>query len=68
MFVFIFYKGNVGAILGNPLIIFIVIHLKTGNVIHPTTELPELTQDWGNRFSESTNRTLFPPGPRRKEK
>ena len=28
-------------------------------------ELPELTQDWGNRLWEGTNRTLCAPGPRR---
>ena len=27
----------------------------------------ELTQDWGNRRLEGTNRTLCTPGPRRKE-
>ena len=26
--------------------------------INPTIEPPELTQDWGNRLSEDTNRTL----------
>ena len=35
--------------------------------INPTTEPPELTQDWENRFLEGTNRTLGAPGPRRKE-
>ena len=30
-------------------------------------ELPELTQDWGNRLLEHTNKTLCTPGPRRKE-
>ena len=33
--------------------------------INPTVELPELTQDWGNRLLEGTNRTLCAPGPRR---
>ena len=32
-----------------------------------TIELPELTQDWGNRLLEGTNKTLCTPGPRRKE-
>ena len=41
-------------------------HLKE-IVINPTIELPELTQDWGNRHLEGTNRTLCKPGPRRKE-
>ena len=27
----------------------------------------ELTQDWGNRILEGTNKTLCTPGPRRKE-
>ena len=26
--------------------------------INPTTELPELTQDWGNRLEEDANRTV----------
>ena len=34
---------------------------------NPTRELPELTQDWGNRLLEGTNRTLCTLGPRRKE-
>ena len=29
--------------------------------------ITELTQDWGNRLSEGTNKTLCVPGPRRKE-
>ena len=35
--------------------------------IKPTIEPAELTQDWGNRLLEGTNRTLCAPGPRRKE-
>ena len=35
--------------------------------INPTVESPELTQDWGNRLLEGTNKTLCAPGPRRKE-
>ena len=35
--------------------------------INPTTELPELTQDWGNRLLEGTNKNLWAPGPRTKE-
>ena len=35
--------------------------------INPTMEPPELTQDWGNRLLEGTNRTLCSPGPMRKE-
>ena len=35
--------------------------------INPTIELPEITQDWGNRLLEGTNRTLCTTGPRRKE-
>ena len=31
-----------------------------------TIEPPELTQDWGNRLLEGTNKTLCAPGPRRK--
>ena len=35
--------------------------------INPTIEPPELTQDWGNRLLEGTNKTLYAPGPRRKD-
>ena len=35
--------------------------------INPTIEPPELTQDWGNRLLEGTNKTLDAPGPRKKE-
>ena len=41
--------------------------LLGGVTINPTTEPPELTQDWGNRLLDGTNKTLCPPGPRRKE-
>ena len=35
--------------------------------INPTVEPPELTQDWGNRLLEGTNRSLCAPEPRIKE-
>ena len=35
--------------------------------INPTIEPPKLTQDWGNRLLEGTNKTLCAPGPKRKE-
>ena len=35
--------------------------------INPTTELPELTQHWGNRLLEDTNRTLCAPGERSRD-
>ena len=35
--------------------------------INPAIELPKLSQEWGNRLLEGTNRTLCAPGPRRKE-
>ena len=35
--------------------------------INPKIELPELTQDWGNRLFEGTNRNLCALGPRGKE-
>ena len=35
--------------------------------INPTIEPTELTQDWGDRLLEGTNRTLCAPEPRRKE-
>ena len=35
--------------------------------INPTIELPELTQDWGSRLWEDTDKTFCTPGPRRKE-
>ena len=34
--------------------------------INPTIELPEFTQDWGNRLLEGTNRNLCTPGPKEK--
>ena len=34
--------------------------------VNPTIELSELTQNWGHRLSQGTNRTLCAPGPRRK--
>ena len=36
-------------------------------VINSTIEPPELTQDWGNKFLENTNKILCAPGLRRKE-
>ena len=35
--------------------------------INSTIEPPELTQGWGNRLMEGTNKTLCPSEPRRKE-
>ena len=35
--------------------------------INPTIELPELTEDWGNRLLEGTNRSVCMLGPRGKE-
>ena len=35
--------------------------------VDPPIELPEFTQDLGNRLLEGANKTLCPPGPRRKE-
>ena len=35
---------------------------------NPIIELPELTQDWGNRLLEGTDKNLCAPGLRRKEK
>ena len=43
------------------------ISLLGGVTINPNIELPELTQDWGNRPLEGTKKTLCTPGPRRKE-
>ena len=34
--------------------------------INPTIELPELTQDWGNRLLEGTNKTLRTPRTQQK--
>ena len=36
--------------------------------INPIIKLPELTQDWGNRLLEGTNRTLDPDCTRTQEK
>ena len=38
-----------------------------GGAINSTTEPPELTQDWGNRLWEGTNKSFCAPGPSRKE-
>ena len=38
-----------------------------GGAINPTIEPPELTQDWGNRLLEGTDKTLCTPRPRRKK-
>ena len=35
--------------------------------ITPTVEPPELTEDWGNRLLEGTNRSVCMLGPRGKE-
>ena len=35
--------------------------------INPTIEPSELTQDWGNRLLEGTNKSLRTLGPRRRE-
>ena len=35
--------------------------------VSPTIEPPELTQDWGNRLLEGTNKTLCTSGSRRKD-
>ena len=43
------------------------ITLSEEVAINPTIEPPELTQDLGNRLLEGTNKTLYVPGPRRKE-
>ena len=43
------------------------ITLLEEGAINPTIEPPELTQDLGNRLLEGTNKTLYVPGPRRKE-
>ena len=43
------------------------ITLSEEVAINPTIEPPELTQDLGNRLLEGTNKSLYVPGPRRKE-
>ena len=43
------------------------ISLLQDVAINPIIEPAELTQDWGNRLSEGTDKTLCAPGPRRKE-
>ena len=35
--------------------------------VNSTIEPPELTEDWGNRLLEDTDKNLCAPGPRRKE-
>ena len=39
-----------------------------GGCYLPQHRAPELTQDWGNRFLEGTNKILWASGPKRKEK
>ena len=46
------------------LFVLLILHKVT---INATIQLPELTQGWGNRLLEGTNKTMCPPGPRRKE-
>ena len=38
-----------------------------GGHYYPTIEPSDLTQDWGNRLLEGTNKTLCTSGPRRKD-
>ena len=45
----------------------VVLALLEEVTTDPTIEPPELTQDWGNRLLERTNKTLYMPGPKRKE-
>ena len=57
--------------LGGPVVRTLSLHRRCDlcplGTINPTIEPPELTQDWGNRLLEGTNKTLCVPGPRRKE-
>ena len=46
------------------LFVLLILHKVT---INATIQLPELTQGWGNRLLEGTNKTFCTPGPRRKE-
>ena len=46
------------------LFVFLILRKVT---IKPTIQLPELTQGWGNRLLEGTNKTLCPQGPWRKK-
>ena len=46
------------------LFVFLILHKV---IIKPTIQLPELTQGWGNRLLEGTNKTLCPPEPWRKK-
>ena len=48
-------------------VIIIWLHHVVEAAINPTIDLPEITQDWGNRLLEGTHRTLCTTGPRRKE-
>ena len=43
-----------------------LISLRMDKLDLPAMEPPDLTQDWGNRLLERTNKTLCTPGPRRK--
>ena len=53
--------GDLGAI--DPEVAYALLEEVT---INPTIKPPELTQDWGNRPLEGTNKALCTSGPRRK--
>ena len=45
----------------------VVLALLEEVTTDPTIEPPELTQDWGNRHFEGTNKIVWTPGSRRKQ-
>ena len=38
-----------------------------GGTINPFIDTLDLTEDWGNRLMNGTNKILYTPGPREKE-
>ena len=48
-------------------VIIIWLHHVVEAAISPTIDLPEITQDWGNRLLEGTNKIVCTPEPSRKE-
>ena len=67
MFFFFFYFVACSSFTIFNFVIIIWLHHVVEAAINPTIDLPEITQDWGNRLLEGTHRTLCTTGPRRKE-
>ena len=66
-FFFFFYFVACSSFAIFNFVIIIWLHHVMEAAINPTIDLPEITQDWGNRLLEGTHRTSCTTGPRRKE-